>query len=575
MINFFKKKNNDINKNKKSFYYDDYSHENNIKTKNNNSIEISKNRMAFTFFVILSIAVILGIKILYLSFFEKESFSNIYSKKIFLPNRLDIVDRNGEILARSVNAWAAGISPKLIKDEKKLLINLKIIFPDLDLKKLEEKISKGKFFYISRRLNNLERDKLWLLAKKSVIIERKQIRIYPHQDLFSHVIGQIDEDNFGISGIERSYDLKLKDKNEKNNNLKLSLDSNLQFLIRNELFNGLNTFSARGAAALLMDVTNGEILSLVSLPDFNLMERQNISDTEFMNKITLGVYELGSVFKTFTVAAALEEGIVDTDTKFQDLENKIKCRDKWISEHDELPKNLNVEQILVRSSNIGSIKIARKIGSEDYSNFLHTLGLLEKIDFDISEVGTPLPFQWENCALETASYGHGITTTPLQLARAYAIIGNGGYEIQPTLVKNKNFQSGNKIISKITSEKINNILSKVVKQKEGTANLANISGYDIGGKTGTSKKINNGEYTQKKLNTFVSLFPIKSPKHLLLVLMDEPKPAPNLVYSYNGIKISNIRRNESGWNSAYIAGRIIEKIGPILAINNLEASTKF
>ena len=571
MINFFKKKNNDINKNKKSFYYDDYSHENNIKTKNNNSIEISKNRMAFTFFVILSIAVILGIKILYLSFFEKESFSNIYSKKIFLPNRLDIVDRNGEILARSVNAWAAGISPKLIKDEKKLLINLKIIFPDLDLKKVEEKISKGKFFYISRRLNNLERDKLWLLAKKSVIIERKQIRIYPHQGLFSHVIGQIDEDNFGISGIERSYDLKLKDKNEKNNNLKLSLDSNLQFLIRNELFNGLNTFSARGAAALLMDVTNGEILSLVSLPDFNLMERQNISDIEFMNKITLGVYELGSVFKTFTVAAALEEGIVDTDTKFQDLENKIKCRDKWISEHDELPKNLNVEQILVRSSNIGSIKIARKIGSEDYSNFLHTLGLLEKIDFDISEVGTPLPFQWENCALETASYGHGITTTPLQLARAYAIIGNGGYEIQPTLVKNTNFQSGNKIISKITSEKINNILSKVVKQKEGTANLANISGYDIGGKTGTSKKINNGEYTQKKLNTFVSLFPIKSPKHLLLVLMDEPKPAPNLVYSYNGIKISNIRRNESGWNSAYIAGRIIEKIGPILATNNLNS----
>ena len=571
MINFFKKKNNDINKNKKSFYYDDYSHENNIKTKNNNSIEISKNRMAFTFFVILSIAVILGIKILYLSFFEKESFSNIYSEKTFLPNRLDIVDRNGEILARSVNAWAAGISPKLIKDEKKLLINLKIIFPGLDLKKVEEKISKGKFFYISRRLNNLERDKLWLLAKKSVIIERKQIRIYPHQGLFSHVIGQIDEDNFGISGIERSYDLKLKDKNEKNNNLKLSLDSNLQFLIRNELFNGVNTFSARGAAALLMDVTNGEILSLVSLPDFNLMERQNISDTEFMNKITLGVYELGSVFKTFTVAAALEEGIVDTDTKFQDLENKIKCRDKWISEHDELPKNLNVEQILVRSSNIGSIKIARKIGSEDYSNFLHTLGLLEKIDFDISEVGTPLPFQWENCALETASYGHGITTTPLQLARAYAIIGNGGYEIQPTLVKNTNFQSGNKIISKITSEKINNILSKVVKQKEGTANLANISGYDIGGKTGTSKKINNGEYTQKKLNTFVSLFPIKSPKHLLLVLMDEPKPAPNLVYSYNGIKISNIRRNESGWNSAYIAGRIIEKIGPILATNNLNS----
>ena len=570
-MNFFKKKNNNTQKNKKSFYYDDYSHANNIKTKNNNSIEISKNRMAFIFFVILSIAAILSIKILSLSFFEKESFRNIYNKKNFLPNRIDIVDRNGEILARSVNAWAAGISPKLIKDEKKLLINLKIIFPNLNLKKLEEKIAKGKFFYISRRLNNLERDKLWLLAKKAVIIERKQIRIYPHNYLFSHVIGQIDEDNFGISGVEKSYDLKLKEKNDKNKNLKLSLDSNLQFLIRNELFNGINTFSARGSAALLMDVTNGEVLSLVSLPDFNLMERKDISDTELMNKITLSVYELGSVFKTFTIAAALEKGIVDTDTEFQNLENKIKCRDKWISEHDELPKNLNVEQILVRSSNIGAIKIVRKIGSENYSNFLQSLGLLEKINFDISEVGTPLPFEWENCTLETASYGHGITTTPLQLARAYAIIGNGGYAIEPTLIKNNNFQFQNKIISQITSEKINKILSKVVKQKEGTANLANISGYDVGGKTGTSKKINNGEYTQKKLNTFVSLFPIKNPKYLLLVLMDEPKPAPNLVYSYNGTKISNIRRNDSGWNSAYIAGRIIEKIGPILATNNLNS----
>ena len=570
-MNFFKKKNNNTQKNKKSFYYDDYSHENNIKTKNNNSIEISKSRMAFTFFLILSITAILSIKILYLSFFEKESFGNIYNKKNFLPNRIDIVDRNGEILARSVNAWAAGISPKLIKDEKKLLINLKIIFPNLNLKELEEKIARGKFFYISRRLNNLERDKLWLLAKKAVIIERKQIRIYPHNHLFSHVIGQIDEDNFGVSGVEKSYDLKLKEKNDKNKNLKLSLDSNLQFLIRNELFNGINTFSAKGSAALLMNVTNGEVLSLVSLPDFNLMERKDISDTEFMNKITLGVYELGSVFKTFTIAAALEKGIVDTSTEFQNLEDKIKCRDKWISEHDELPKNLSVEQILVRSSNIGAIKIVRKIGSENYSNFLQSLGLLGKINFDISEVGTPLPFEWENCALETASYGHGITTTPLQLARAYAIIGNGGYAIEPTLIKNNNFQFQNKIISQITSEKINKILSKVVKQKEGTANLANISGYDVGGKTGTSKKINNGEYTQKKLNTFVSIFPIKNPKYLLLVLMDEPKPAPNLVYSYNGTKISNIRRNDSGWNSAYIAGRIIEKIGPILATNNLNS----
>ena len=572
-MKFFKKKRKNVEKNQKSFYYNDYSQENRIQVKSDRSIEISKSKIVFTFFIILSVTAILSIKILYLSFFETEPFSDIFGKKNFLSERADIIDRNGEILARNVNAWAAGISPKLIKNQKRLLLNLKIIFPSLDLKKVEEQILREKFFYISRWLNNVERDKLWLLANKAVIIERKQTRIYPQNNLFSHVIGQIDHDNFGISGIEKSYDLELKRANFKNEGLKLSLDTNLQFLIRSELFNGIQQFSAKGGAALLMNINTGEILSLVSLPDYNLMDRADIKDLQFMNKITLGVYELGSVFKTFTVAAALNHKIVDINTEFKNLESQINCGGKWINEHDELPKNLSVEQILVRSSNIGAVKIARKVGVKNYSDFLNSLGLLKKIKFDLTEVGTPLPFTWGNCTLETASYGYGITTTPLQLARAYAIIGNGGYEIAPTLIKNDNFNYvlDKKIISEKNSKKINKILRKVVNETQGTANLANIDGYDIGGKTGTAKKIVNGEYTKKKLNTFVSLFPMKGPQHVLLVLLDEPQPAPELVYLYNGNKVSNIQRNTAGWNSVYVAGRIVEKIGPILATNNFNS----
>ena len=245
-----------------------------------------------------------------------------------------------------------------------------------------------------------------------------------------------------------------------------------------------------------------------------------------------------------------------------------------------MPKDLSAEQILVRSSNIGAVKIAQKVGMEKYKKFLNSLGLFKKINFELDEVGTPLSFKWGKCKLATASYGHGITTTPLQLARAYAILGNGGYKIEPSITKKEiNIaQQGEQIVSQTTSRTINSILRKVVSLNEGTANFADIKGYEVGGKTGTALKYNS----QAKLNTFVSLFPASSPKYVLLVMLDEPKSAPNFVYQFppsekfpNGYKHKGEKRNTSGWNTVVVAGKIIEKIGPILAINNLQASTNF
>jgi cell division protein FtsI (penicillin-binding protein 3) len=538
-------------------------------------IKLSLNRVSFIFFIFLVVAFVFGSKIIYLASVKKENyFTNKLVTSVFLK-RQDILDRNNNLLARNVKLYSAAIKPQFIADKGKLLINLKMIFPNMDIDRIKKKIEIGKYFYIKKRLSESEWKKLWLLGDKSIDLNGKQFRVYPHKSLFSHVLGQIDDDNSGISGLEKSFNKKLT---ESKNPLILSLDANLQHIIREELVSGNNIFQTLGSAALLMEINSGEILSLVSLPDFDLNKRSNIEDPIYLNKITKGVYELGSVFKTFTLAAGLESESIKTNTVFKDLKNQIICGGMPISEHDELPKNLTAEEILVRSSNIGAIRIAQKIGVKNYKEFLNSLELFEKINFELEEVGTPLSFKWKKCTLETASFGHGITTTPLQLAKAYAIISNGGHKINPTILLKKNISLLNEeqIVSLKTSNIINSMLRKVVSNKKGTASFADKKGYEVGGKTGTARKAINGIYSkEKKINTFVSLFPISKPKYVLLVMLDEPKSAPDFVYEFSsGYKLTGETRNTAGWNTVIVAGNIIEKIGPILATNNLQASNK-
>ena len=561
---------------KKGFYFKDYTESDIIiSSKNKNIVKVSTNRISFLSFIFFSLILIFSLKIIYLSLSPNKVFFTENVSQDFSKERRDIVDKNGIIVARNISIYSAGIRPQLVKDEKKLLINLRLIFPELEPNNILNKINNNKFFYLKRRLTEEEKTSLWLLGNKAIVFEKKKFRIYPQKNLFSHVLGQIDDDNIGISGIEKFFDQDLKNKDFFDSSLNLTLDSNLQHLIREELINAQNDFKAIGSAALLMNVNNGEILSLVSLPDYDLNKRLLINDDIYTNKITKGVYELGSVFKTFVLATALENNIIDSNTIFKDLDDEIYCAGRKISEHDKLPKNLSAEQILIRSSNIGAVRIAQMVGVNKYKDFLNSLKLFEKIDFDLEEIGVPLPFRWGKCKLATSSFGHGVTTTPLQLARAYAIIGNGGYEIKPTILKErKKFNDQKKqIISLQTSKKINSMLRKVVSKKEGTANFANISGFDVGGKTGTALKSFNGSYTKKKFNTFVSLFPTSRPKYVLVVILDEPKAAPNYVYKFpNGYNHKGEKRNTSGWNAVVVAGKIIEKIGPILAINNLQVS---
>ena len=571
------------NKNKKSFYFEDYTESEIIhNNKNFNIVKISLNRVTFLSFIFFSLILIFSIKIIYLSLSSEKNFYSNNIKKDFVKERRDIVDRNGSILATNVNLYDVGVRPKLLKkkEKKNLLIKLGILLPELDLNKINYRLSNNEFFWLGKRLTPKKKDQLWLIGSKAFVFEPKPSRIYPQKNLFSHILGQTDDTNGGISGVEKFFDKDLNNKEKIKAPLSLTLDSNLQYLIREELINAQSDFHNIGSAAILMDVQNGEILSLISLPDYDLNKRISISDDIYINKITLGVYELGSVFKTFTVAAGLENKVINPNTIFKNLENSLTCDKYTISEHHKLPKNLSTEQILIRSSNIGAVRIAQKIGIEKYKNFLNSLGLLNRVDFDLEEIGTPLSFRWGKCKLATASYGHGITTTPLQLARAYAILANGGYKIEPSILKRekKSVEKREQIISNKTSNAINSMLRKVVSLNEGTANFADVDGYDVGGKTGTALKYN----LKAKLNTFVSLFPSSKPKYVLLVMLDEPKPAPNFVYEFppsekfpKGYKHKGENRNTSGWNTVVVAGKIIEKIGPILAINNLQASKNF
>ena len=535
--------------------------------KRKSNLNITFNRVSFIFFIFFIISTIFSIHLIHLGSRNDTKIvkSNLPSstQKLY---RADVVDRNGNYLVKTVNSIDIGISTKKIINKEKLILNLKYIFPNKDYDLVEEKIEKKNFFYFEKKISQENYDKIMKLGDKSIQSEDRLVRVYPEKNLFSHIIGQIDDNNNGISGIEKSFNDKLKVSTKP---ITLSLDKDIQYLIRNELIKFNEIFTTKGSSAILMNVNNGEIFSLVSLPDFNPNKREKIFDKNYINRATKGVYEFGSVFKTFTIAAAFEEKIIEPETKFIDLPKSLTCAGFPIREYDnKIPTELTAEQILIRSGNIGSVRIGQKVGQEKFKLFLSKIGILKKIDFDIEEVGTPVKFNWGKCPLATASFGHGITTTLLQIVKAYSIIVNGGYYINPTLIKNSKITRPEKVLDENISNKILPILRKIVSTKEGTANLADIDGYEIGGKTGTANKSFKGMYSKEKVNTFVSVFPTTKPKFILAVMLDAPKINDEYIYNYrdgSNFKLKGSPRNTAGWNSVEVAGHIIEKIGPILA----------
>ena len=525
---------------------------------NKSYIKISFERIAFIFFVFFVLSIIFSSKVILLSIKKIPEIQKMVKKENF---RSSILDNEGNILAKSVPVINLGINPNLVINKEKLLISLKLIFPN---KSFDKEMYGKKFFYVKKKISPKKLEQVLLLGDKSFIQEDSIARVYPNGNLFSHVIGQIDNDNEGISGIEKTFDYELTTTKEP---LKLTLDKDLQYLIKEELLKSKDIFQNIGSAAILMDINNGSILSMVSLPDFDLNKRQKIYDKKYINRATKGVYEFGSVFKTFTLAAGLQYDVVKPETEFKDLKKRITCAGNSISEYDDkIPSDLTAEEILIRSGNIGSVRIAEKIGIENYNEFLQTIGIISNLVFDIQEVGTTQLGRWGKCKLATVAFGHGIATTLLQLSKGYSIISNGGYEITPTLL-NKEKLPRQRILNEKLSETINPILRKIVSTKEGTAGFANVKGYEIGGKTGTADQPSEGGYSKKKVNTFASVFPTSDPKFVLAVMLDEPKANREFVYHYRDDRYpyKGNWRNTAGWTTVWVTGQIMDKIGPILA----------
>ena len=546
---------NQLNENSKN---SNQSYENFIFRENKSYLKISFERIAFIFFVFFILAIIFSSKVIFLSIKKIPEIQKVEKKKNF---RSTILDNDGNILAKSVPVINLGINPNLVINKENLLISLKLIFPN---KNFEQEMYGKKFFYVKKKISPEKLEQVLLLGDKSFIQEDGIARVYPNGNLFSHVIGQIDNDNNGISGIEKTFDYELTTSKEP---LKLTLDKDLQYLIKEELLKSQDIFQNVGSAAILMDINNGNILSMVSLPDFDLNKREKISDKKYINRATKGVYEFGSVFKTFTLAAGLQYNVVEPDTEFNDLKKRITCAGNSISEYDDkIPSDLTAEEILIRSGNIGSVRIAEKVGIENYNEFLQNIGIISDLEFDISEVGSTQLGRWGKCKLATVAFGHGIATTLLQLSKAYSIISNGGYDITPTLIKKEKLKK-KRILKENLSETINPILRKIVSTKEGTASFANVKGYEIGGKTGTADQPSDGGYSKKKVNTFASVFPISDPKFVLAVMLDEPKANRDFVYHYRDDRYpyKGNWRNTAGWTTVWVTGQIIDKIGPILA----------
>ena len=540
--------------------------------KKKTGLNIQFNRVAFIFFIFFIIYTIYSIHLIKLgtrySKVEKTN-TTLINEKLY---RADIVDTNGSYLAKTVNSIDIGLKTSDVINQKKLLLSLNLIFPNKDFDEIEKKMEQKKFFYLEKKVSEENYEKLMKLGDKSLKPEEKVLRIYPQKNLFSHIIGQIDNDNIGISGLEKSLnELLIKSRKP----IKLTVDKDLQFLIREELIKYQEIFKSKGSASILMDIHNGNILSLVSLPDFDPNERQNLTDVNYINRVTKGTYELGSVFKAFTFASALNEKLIKPETEFLDLPKSINCYGFPIREYDnEIPSDLTAEQIFVRSGNIGSVRIAQKVGPEKFKSFLEKIGVLSDIQFDIEEVAPQKNYNFGKCKLATASFGHGVATTILQLAKGYAVLSNGGYDIKPTLVDNnleKNTKK-KKLLNEGVSEQVVNALRKIVSTEEGTAKFADVENFEIGGKTGTADQPKDGAYSEAKINTFASIFPTSKPQYVFIVMLDTPQKAKDYYYKYRHRKggWKGTLYNTAGWTSVEVAGKIIDKVGPILATKYIE-----
>ena len=496
-----------------------------------------------------------------------------YAGSRIQAERADIVDRKGRILATNLETHSIYAHPHEMIDPAFAAERLAEIFPNLDAEKLERRFKDGrKFYWVKKKISPEQKQAVHDIGEPGLLFGRREMRLYPNGRLAAHILGGAsfgeedvhDAELVGVAGVEKFFDDALRDPANGDKALTLSIDLTVQTAAERVLWGGMKLMNAKGASSVLMDAHTGEIVSMVSLPDFDPNNRPNppvqgqAADSPLFNRAVQGLYELGSTFKIFTAAQSMELGLANPETKINTAGplrwGKFKIRD-----FRNYGAQLTLTKVIVKSSNIGTARMAQVIGAARQQDFLKQLGFFEPTSLELVEASGAqplLPKNWSELSTMTISYGHGLSASPLHLAAGYAAIANGGTKVVPTILKQDNVVHGPRVMTVASAEASRLMLRKVV--SEGTASFGEVPGYAVGGKTGTADKpLENGRgyYEDKVIATFAAMFPAHDPKYVLILSLDEPVETSG-----------DEPRRTAGWTAVPVAAEMITRVAPLLGL---------
>ena len=523
-------------------------------------LAVMHQRLMFGMLVYAGVVAIIALRILWLAAFgdhagPKEGLTAL------IPDRGDVLDRDGEPLARTIDAWTIAIHPnKVIGDKLALAQRLAALMPEYSEEQYFALLRSNKhFFYLRRRASPALVEAVNAIGEPGIAIEREPDRLYPQTTLAAHVLGFTGIDGHGGAGVERAFDARLLDPATRGTPLVLSISSRVQQALEAELYEAMTHFSAIGAAGVVMDVHTGEVLAMTSLPNFNPNAPGQGTPDQMFNRATLGVFELGSTFKPFTLAMAMDSGVVSGPGQMYNCPEVLPAYGHLVHDTHPFGRQCSVAEIMMESSNIGMAQIADHVGTQRQKAWLKKMGFLDRAEIELKERGRPLTpgVRWGPFETMTIGFGQGIAVAPLQLAMGYATLFDGGIYHPPTILKigpGHPLPPGRRVFSADTSYRMRSLLRLVVMR--GTGKKADAPGYRIGGKTGTAQKLINGHYSQTiNLTSFAGVFPMDDPRYVIVVMLDEPKATPE-TYGFT----------TAGWNVAPVVSRTVSRIAPMLGV---------
>jgi cell division protein FtsI (penicillin-binding protein 3) len=522
-------------------------------------LSMMHQRLMLGMLLYAGIVAIIALRLVYLAAFGVHSGEQ-GGVPALIPDRGDIIDRDGQPLARTINAWSIAVHPdKVIGDKLALAGRLAQVMPEHSEADYFAMLKSGKpFIYLQRRASPDLVQAVNAIGEPGIEIQREPVRLYPQTTLAAHVIGFSNIDGHGAYGVERAFDKQLSDPATRGAPVQLSISMKVQQALEHELSDAMTHFSALGAAGVVMDVHTGEVLAMTSLPAMNPNAPGQVTPDQMFNRATQGVYELGSTFKPFTLAMAMDSGTVRGPGQMFNCPKVLPAYGHLVHDTHPFGRMCSVAEIMMESSNIGMAQIADQLGTARQQAWLRKMGFLSPVEIELKERGRPLtPRSWGPFETMTVGFGQGIAVAPLQLAMGYATLFDGGVYHPPTILKigpNHPLSPGRRVFTADTSYRMRSLLRLVVMR--GTGRKADAPGYRVGGKTGTAQKVINGRYSQTvNITSFAGVFPMDDPRYVIVVMLDAPHATPE-TYGFT----------TAGWNVAPVVSRTVSRIAPMLGV---------